>query len=137
MYKKSSASCRLLSPCRLHRCLLLAKLVQMAILCLTGGVMMQVSVSVRWSWESWGGRKAVQAAFLQWITAAQSCLKLTYSFGNFTQGNALHIRGGVRVNSRNLVEVLTSCKMWTVFLSVVACSCVQAACLFKARHLLT
>lgn len=86
--------------------------------------------------ESWEGRETVKAAFLQWITAAQSCLKLTYSLCNFTQGNthaAHNGGGGGTVNSRNLADALTLCNMWTVF---VRCSFMcKAACLFKPRHL--
>lgn len=88
--------------------------------------------------EPWEGRETVKAAFLQWITAAQSCLKLTYSLCNFTRGSththAAH-NGGVTANSRNLADALTLCNMWTPF--VRCCSFVRkAACLFKARHLL-
>lgn len=85
--------------------------------------------------QSWEGRKAVKAAFLQRITAAQSCLKLPYSLCNFTQGNIHAAHNRVTVNSRNLVDVLALCKMWMVFVGCSLFMC-KAASLFKPRHLL-
>lgn len=79
-------------------------------------------------------RKAVKAAFPQWINAALSCLALMYSLRNFTQGNtrAAHKRG-VTANSRNLAPVLVLRKMWTVFVSYSAFIC-KAAYVFKPKQ---